>query len=61
MWLRESTREKKPYRIRWEALVIITQLNLREGSIPVELTWTTMILLPKWRRYYRGIGMVEVT
>ena len=41
-------------------MVSMEQLKLREGRLPEELIWTTMILLPKEKDKYRVIVFVEV-
>ena len=60
MWLREAKQENNPYMAMWEALVSMVQLAFREGIVPLELIWTTMILLPKMKGGYKSIGFVEV-
>ena len=37
----------------------MSQLTLQEGRIPAELTWTTVIPLPKGKWEYRGIELEE--
>ena len=32
----------------------------REGGMAVEATWKTLVLIPKGRKGYRGVGIVEV-
>ena len=46
-WLQEATQERYPNTTRWDAFVRMTQLAFWEGLLTAELTWTTMILLPK--------------
>ena len=41
-------------------MVRLIQLAFVEGRLPEELTWETMILPPKGKWEYRGIGLVEV-
>ena len=60
MWLIEATREKNMDKARWEGLVSMAKLNFQEGIMSAELTWTTMILLPKGKGEYRRIRLVEV-
>ena len=59
-WLREVTLEKDPGTQRWEKLLSLMKLAFCEGRLPVALTWTTMVLIPKGGGYYRGIGILEV-
>ena len=32
----------------------------RDGTVPVEIAWAKMVLIPKWKGEYRGIGLLEV-
>ena len=57
--LRAATREKEPDTERWEKVVSFIQVALREGYITEALMWTTMVLIPKGKWQYRGIGLVE--
>ena len=45
----------------WGKLVEFTQTAFREGEMAEEATWKTVVLIPKGKREYRGIGLVEVT
>ena len=54
-WLREETREKDPDTKKWDKLASILQVAFRYGYIPEELTWMTMVLIPKGGGGYRGI------
>ena len=45
---------------RLDALVSMTKMAFREGHLPVDITWTNMVLLLKERGYYKYIGMVEM-
>ena len=45
----------------WGKVVENTQTEFREGKLAEEATWQTLVLIPKGKREYRGIGMVEVT
>ena len=59
-WLREATREKDLDTRQWDKLVSMTKLAFREGCILTELTWMMMLIILKCRRYYIGMGLVEV-
>ena len=37
------------------------QTTFGEEQLPKEATWKAVVLLPKGKHYYRGIGLVEVT
>ena len=39
----------------------LIQLAFGDGTLPEDLTWVTMVLLPKGKEKYRGTGLVEVT
>ena len=38
----------------------LVQTAFREGEMAEEATWKTVVLIPKGRKEYRGIGLVEV-
>ena len=38
----------------------LVQTAFREGDLAEEATWKAVILIPKGKKYYRGIGLVEV-
>ena len=42
-------------------MVEITQTAFWEGELTEEATWQTVVLIPKGKTEYRGIGLVEVT
>ena len=44
----------------WAKVVRIIQLDFSEGGLPEEVTWETMVLLPKGEGGCWGIRMVEV-
>ena len=39
----------------------MTQTAFREGKLAEEATWQTVVLIPKGKGEFRGIGLVEVT
>ena len=41
-------------------MVRIIQKTFKDGAVPEEVAWATMVFLPKGRREYREIGLVEV-
>ena len=59
IWLRSATREKYPDTETWDKVVSIIHVAFRERYIPDALMWKTMVLIPKGKREYRGIGLVE--
>ena len=42
-------------------MVEITQAEFWEGKLAEESAWQTVVLIPKGKKEYRGIGLVEVT
>ena len=38
----------------------LTQTAFREGKLAEEATWQAMVMIPKGKGEYRGIGLVEV-
>ena len=42
-------------------VVKMTQTAFREGKLAEEATWQTVVLIPKGKGEFRGIGLVEVT
>ena len=59
-WLREASRENNPVRRQWKLLVRLINRMLKDGVVPEEVTWVTMVFLPNGRWGYWGIGLVEV-
>ena len=59
-WLNEAKREKDPVDRRWELVVRLVQVLFRDGTLPVDIVWEKMVLIPKGKGEYRGIGLVEV-
>ena len=44
----------------WGKLVDLTHTAFREGEMAEDATWQTVVLIPKGKNEYRGIGLVEV-
>ena len=44
----------------WERLVDLVQTAFREGRMAEEATWQAVVMIPKGKKDYRGIGLVEV-
>ena len=42
-------------------MVEITQTAFQEVKLAEEAMWQTVVLVPKWKRGFRGMGLVEVT
>ena len=45
----------------WGKLVELTQTAFLEGEMVEEAMWQTVVLIPKGKKEYRGIGLVKVT
>ena len=59
-WLIYATRDDLPDAINWQNVVSIVHAVFRDGTLADECTWQTVFLIPKGRRDFRGIGLVEV-
>ena len=44
----------------WRRVVEIIQTAFRDGELAEEVTWQAVVLIPKGKGDYRGIGLVEV-
>ena len=44
----------------WAMLVELVHTAFREGELTEEATWQAVVLITKGKKYYRGIGLVEV-
>ena len=44
----------------WARVMDLVQSAFQEGNLAEEATWQTVVLIPKGKKYYRGIGLVEV-
>ena len=44
----------------WTRVVDLVQSVFREGNLAEEATWQAVVLIPKGKKDYRGIGLVEV-
>ena len=54
---REGTREGAE---NWARVVELVQTAFRDGELAKEATWQAVVLIPKGKKDYRGIGLVEV-
>ena len=59
-WLFEATRQENPELENWNRVVELVQLCFRERRVPTQLSWSTVVLLPKGGGDYRGIGLLEI-
>ena len=52
--------KKKAGEENWAWVVDLVQTAFREGDMEDESTWQAVVLIPKGKGEYRGIGLVEV-
>ena len=55
--IKETVTEAMKY---WEKVVALVRANFSEGLLAEEATWQVVVLIPKGKGEYRGIGLVEV-
>ena len=55
-----ATRDDSPDATNYQMVVAMVQAEFCDGTLAEEGMWQTVILIPKWRRDFRGIGLVEV-
>ena len=60
-WVREAYRDVDPYQENWDRVVELIQLCFRERKVPTQMSWSTVVLLPKGNGDYRGIGLLEIS
>ena len=53
-----ATEEEGEY--LWGKVVELTQTAFRDGNLTEEATWQTVVLIPKGKGEFQGIGLVEV-
>ena len=53
----EDTREGAE---NWTRFVDLVQTAFRDGDLAEKATWQAVVLIPKGKKDYRGIGLVEV-
>ena len=58
-WLQEAEGEV-PDRTKWDLLVDLVQTCFQEQSLPSQMVWSTVVLLPKGGGGFRGIGLLEI-
>ena len=50
--------EGGPTETHWERLVDLIQTAFWEGDLAEEATWQAVVMTPKGKKEYRGIGLV---
>ena len=54
LWTDKTTDEES-----WSRVVELVQMAFRDGDLAEESTWQAVVLIPKGKVDYRGIGLVE--
>jgi hypothetical protein len=60
MWLAEAERRENPDSEKWDKVVELVQTAFRDGTLPTEMVWQTIVLISKGSGGFRGVGLVEV-
>ena len=60
-WVKEAYRDVDPYQGNWDRVVDLIQTCFRERQVPTQMSWSTVVLLPKGNGDYRGIGLLEIS
>jgi len=60
-WVEEAERKVDPYQGNWDRVVDLIQTCFRERQVPTQMSWSTVVLLPKGNGDYRGIGLLEIS
>ena len=55
-WVQEAYREDHPYQGNWNRVVDLIQSCFQEQQVPSQMSWSTVVLLPKGNGDYRKIG-----
>ena len=57
---KENTATEEEGEDLWGKVVELTQTAFRDGNLAEEATWQTVVLIPKGKGEFWGIGLVEV-
>ena len=60
-WVREAYREDHPHQGNWNRVVDLIQSCFRKRQVPSQMSWSTVVLLPKGNGDYQGIGLLEMS
>ena len=60
-WVEEAYWEENPYQGNWDRVVDLIQTCFRKQQVPTQISWSTVVLLPKGNGDYRGIGLLEIS
>ena len=58
---KKKTKAEEEGEEMWVKVVEMTQTAFREGKLAEEAAWKTVVMIPKGKGEFRGIGLVEVT
>ena len=58
---KKKTEAEEEVEEMWGKVVEMTQTTIREGKLAEEAAWQTVVMIPKGKGEFRGIGLVEVT
>jgi hypothetical protein len=63
-WLRGIQREEAADGVeeagdRWRLFVALMQATWESGTVPTQMSWMVIVLLPKGGGDYRGIGLLD--
>ena len=59
-WLIAATQDDLLDDTNCQNIISIVQVEFCYGTLAEECTWNTVFLIPKGKRYFRGVGLVEV-
>ena len=64
MWLADMKREESEDGVegigdRWQSFASLLQAVWKSGTVPTQMTWMIIVLLPKRRGDYRNIGLID--
>ena len=51
--------EDLPDATNWKKVVAIMQEEFHDGAVVEEWTWQTVLLIPRGKRDFMGVGLVE--
>ena len=60
-WVEEATREENPYQGNCDRVVELVQCCFQERQVPTQMSWSTVVLLPKGNGDYQGIGLLKIS
>ena len=58
--LEKAMRKEDPDSTNWDRLTKLVRLCFKEQCVPIQLSWLTVVLIPKGSDNYRGISLREI-